>query len=163
MEVPFVDLGAQVASIRPEVEAAIGEVLDTARFVGGPVVEAFEAEFARYCGVRHAMGVGNGTDALLLALRACGAGPGDEVITAAMTFTATAEAIVNAGARPVFVDVDETYTVDLNQVAAQITARTRAIIAVHLYGQPADMDPLMELASRHGLCVIEDAGPHRLL
>ncbi len=108
MGVPFVDLEVQVASIRPEVEAAIDGVLDTARFVGGPVVGAFEAEFARVCGVKHALGVGNGTDALLLALRACGLSAGDEVITSAFTFTATAEAIVNAGARPVFVDVDET-------------------------------------------------------
>jgi dTDP-4-amino-4,6-dideoxygalactose transaminase len=157
MDVPFVDLKAQFRSIRQEVEAAIGEVLESARYVGGPQVEAFEEEFARYCGAQFAVGVGNGTEALRLALAACGVGAGSEVITAANTFTATAEAIVQVGARPVFVDVDETYTLDVGQVAAALTPRTRAIIPVHLYGQPADMDPLMELAERHGVALIEDA------
>ncbi len=157
MDVPFVDLKAQYRSIRQEVEAAIGEVLESARYVGGPQVEAFESEFAEYCGVRFAVGVGNGTEALHLALVACGVQAGDEVITAANTFTATAEAIVQAGARPVFVDVDETYTLDVEEVALAITPRTRAIVPVHLYGQPADMHPLMALAQRHGVTVIEDA------
>jgi dTDP-4-amino-4,6-dideoxygalactose transaminase len=156
MGVPFVDLQAQYQVIRDEVDAAMAAVVASGRFVGGPVVEAFESEFAAYCGVKHAVGVGNGTDALHLALRACGVGPGDEVITAALTFTATAEAIVAAGARPVFVDVDETYTLDVDQVAGQITAHTRAVVPVHLYGQPADMAPLMALAEQHGLTVIED-------
>jgi len=157
MAIPFVDLGKQYESMRDEITVALGGVLDSSRFVGGPVVGAFEAEFARFCGVKHAIGVGNGTDALMLALRACGVVAGDEVITSAFTFTATAEAIVNAGARPVFVDVDDTYTLDVEQVAERITSHTRAIIAVHLYGQPADMDPLLALAEHHGLCLIEDA------
>ncbi len=156
MTVPFVDLQVQYRAIRAEVDSAMAEVIASSRFVGGPVVEAFENEFARFCGARYAVGVGNGTDALLLALRAVGVGPGDEVITAALTFTATAEAIASAGARPVWVDVDETYTVDVDQVAARVTPRTRAIIPVHLYGQPADVAPLMELAERHGLVVVED-------
>lgn len=157
MSVPFFDIRAQHTSIRAEMESAIQRVLDSGRFVGGPEVESFEAELACFCGTQYAIGVGNGTDALQLALKACGVGAGDEVITAAMTFTATAEAIVNVGARPVFVDVDRTYTLDVNQVADRIGPRTRAIIAVHLYGQPADAEPLMELASRHGLVVVEDA------
>ena len=157
MPVPFVDLKAQYDSIHDQVNDALSEVLESCRFVGGAVVEAFETEFAQACGVKHAVGVGNGTDALQVALRACGIGPGDEVITTAFTFMATAEAIVNAGARPVFVDVDDTYTLDVSQVQDRITARTRAILPVHLYGQPADIDPLMELAERHGLVVVEDA------
>lgn len=157
MSVPFVDLKAQYRSIHNQIEAALADVLESCRFVGGPVVEAFEAEFAQACGAKYAVGVGNGTDALQVALRACGVGPGDEVITPAFTFTATAEAVVNAGARPVFVDVDETYTLDANQVADRITVRTKAILPVHLYGQPADIDPLLDLAQRHGLVVVEDA------
>ena len=157
MPVPFLDLKAQHSSIRGEIDAAIAEVIDSGRFVGGPILEAFESEFAAYCGVKHAMGVGNGTDALQLALKACGVGPGDEVITAAFTFTATAEAIVNIGATPVFVEVDESYTLDVSQVAGRINARTKAIIPVHLYGQTADMTPLMVLAEEHGLVVVEDA------
>jgi len=157
MAVPFVDIQAQHASIRDEMSAAIDGVLASGRFIGGPEVEGFEEEFARFCGVKHAIGVGNGTDALQLALRACGVGAGDEVITAAFTFTATAEAIVNVGARPVFVDVDETYTLDVDQVAGRITPRTKALIPVHLYGQPADMDPLLDLAEQRGLYVVEDA------
>jgi dTDP-4-amino-4,6-dideoxygalactose transaminase len=156
MTIPFVDLQAQYQSIQAEVDAALAQVVASSRFVGGPVVQAFEAEFADFCGVKHAIGVGNGTDALQLALRACGVGPGDEVITATFTFTATAEAIVNVGARPVFVDVDETYTLDVDQVADCISPHTRAIIPVHLYGQPADVTPLRDLAEQHGLLVIED-------
>jgi dTDP-4-amino-4,6-dideoxygalactose transaminase len=157
MTVPFVDIQAQHASIRAEMMAAIDGVLASGRFIGGPEVKGFEAEFADFCGVEHAIGVGNGTDALQLALQACGVGDGDEVITAAFTFTATAEAIVHVGARPVFVDVDETYTLDIGQVADRITPRTKALIPVHLYGQPADMDPLLDLAEARGLYVIEDA------
>jgi len=157
VSIPFVDLQAQHRSIRDEMDAAIRRVLDSGRFVGGPEVEGFEAEFARYLGVKHAMGVGNGTDALQLALKAAGVGAGDEVITTPYTFTATAEAIVNVGARPVFVDVDNTYTLDVSQVADRITQRTRAVIPVHLYGQAADMAPLMDLAQRHNLIVVEDA------
>lgn len=157
MPIPLVDLQAQYLSIREEIDDAIARVVAGGRFVGGPVVEAFEREFAAFCGAAHAVGVANGTDALVLALRACGVGPGDEVIAPALTFTATAEAIVLAGARPVFVDVDDTYTLDVAQAAARITPRTRALMPVHLYGQPADMDPLMALAERHGLYVVEDA------
>jgi dTDP-4-amino-4,6-dideoxygalactose transaminase len=157
MPVPFLDLKAQHSAIRAEIDAAIAEVIDSGRFIGGPVLEAFESEFAAYCGVKQAMGVANGTDALQLALRACGVGAGDEVITASFTFTATAEAIVNMGARPVFVDVDDTYTMDVSQLADKITPRTKAIIPVQLYGQTADMAPLMALAEQHGLIVIEDA------
>lgn len=157
MAIPFVDLKAQHSVLRDELHSAMDDVFESGRFIGGPVLEAFESEFAEYCGVKHAMGVGNGTDALQLALKACGVGQGDEVITVAFTFTATAEAIVNMGAQPVFVDVDETYTVDINQVADRITDRTKAIIPVHLYGQSANMTPLMELADRHRLVVIEDA------
>ena len=157
MPLPFVDLQAQHRSIRGEMETAIQRVLDSGRFVGGPEVEGFEEEFARYLGVKHAMGVGNGTDALQLALKAAGVGQGDEVITSPFTFTATAEAIVHVGARPVFVDVDDTYTLDVSQVADRITPRTKAVIPVHLYGQTADMAPLMDLAQRHNLIVVEDA------
>ena len=157
LSVPFVDLRAQTESIRAEIDAALDQVIDSGRFVGGPLVEAFEAEFACFCGARHAIGVANGTDALCLALRACGVGPGDEVITTAFTFTATAEAIVSAGARPVLVDVDDTYTLDIGQVTERLTPRTKAILPVHLYGQPADMGPLLALAKEHGLYVVEDA------
>jgi dTDP-4-amino-4,6-dideoxygalactose transaminase len=157
MPVPFVDIKAQHDAIRDEMQVAIHGVIESGRFVGGPEVEGFEAEFASFCGVNHAVGVGNGTDALQLALRACGVGQGDEVITVAYTFTATPEAIVNVGAKPVFVDVDETYTIDVGHVADRITSRTKAIIPVHLYGQMADMAPLIALAEKNGLHVIEDA------
>jgi len=157
MNIPLVDLKAQYLSIKDEIDAAMAGVIRTCRFVGGKEVEAFEGEFAAFCDVKYAIGVGNGTDALQLALLACGVERGAEVITVAHTFTATAEAVVNVGARPVFVDVDETYTMDMNQVADRITARTRAIMPVHLYGQSADMDPLISLAEKHGLIVIEDA------
>lgn len=157
MTIPLVDLKAQYASIKGEIDAAIEEVLSTCSFVGGKNVRAFESEFAAFCNVEYAVGVGNGTDALQLALLACGIGKDTEVITVSHTFTATAEAIVNVGARPVFVDVNETYTIDVSQVADRITPCTQAIIPVHLYGQPADMDPLLSLAEKHGLVVIEDA------
>ncbi|MCL5958576.1 MAG: DegT/DnrJ/EryC1/StrS family aminotransferase [Chloroflexi bacterium] len=157
MTIKFVDLKAQLHSIKDEIDAAMNEVMSNCSFVGGKAIKTFEEEFAAYCGVKHVLGVGNGTDALQLALLGCGVGPGQEVITATHTFTATAEAIVNVGARPVFVDVDQTYNIDVNQVQDKITSRTRAIIPVHLYGQPADMAPLMSLADKHGLKVIEDA------
>ena len=124
----------------------------------GENVQAFEKEFAQFCGVRHGIGVSDGTTALHIILRAMGIGPGDEVITVSHTFIATAEAIVLAGARPVFVDIDpDTYLMDVGQIEAKITPRTKAILPVHLYGQTADMDPIMEIAARHGLKVIEDA------
>jgi dTDP-4-amino-4,6-dideoxygalactose transaminase len=158
MRVPFVDLQTQFESLRPEIEAGMLEVLTTASFIHGKHVHAFEEDFAHYLGARHAIGVGNGTDALYLALRASGIGPGDEVITAANTFIATTEAITGTGATIVLVDVDPvTYTLDPNLVEEAITSRTKAIIPVHLYGQPADMDAIMAIADRHGLLVIEDA------
>jgi dTDP-4-amino-4,6-dideoxygalactose transaminase len=157
-QVPFVDLRAQYRRLRREVLAAIDDALDSMQLFLGPNVRAFEDEFAAYCGVQHAVGVGSGTDALYLALRACGIGPGDEVITVAHTFIATVEAIVQTGAVPVFVDVDpDTYTLDPTRIEAALSPRTRAIVPVHLYGQMADMGPIMEVAQRHGLLVVEDA------
>jgi dTDP-4-amino-4,6-dideoxygalactose transaminase len=158
MKVPFLDLKAQGTAIRGEVDAAIGKVLDEAAFAGGPFVKAFEDEFARFCGSAHAVGVGNGTDALWAALIALGVGPGDEVITVPNTFIATAEAISFCGAQPVFVDVDEqTCTMDPSRFQQAITQRTKAVIPVHLFGQTADMNPIMAIARKHGLVVIEDA------
>ncbi len=158
MNVPLVDLGAQYRPLKGEILASMSEILEGMHLFLGPNVQAFEREFAAYCEVEHAVGVSDGTTALQLALMACGIGPGDEVITVAHTFIATAEAIALVGARPVFVDIDPlTCTMDVGQVERHITARTRAIIPVHLYGQPVDMDPLMEIASRRSLYVIEDA------
>jgi dTDP-4-amino-4,6-dideoxygalactose transaminase len=156
--VPFLDLAAQHAPLRPAIDAAIGRVLDTGQFILGPEVEAFEREFAAYCGGGHGIAVNSGTSALHLALLAAGVGPGHEVITTPFTFVATAAAICNAGAKPIFVDVDpESMTLDPARIVAAITPRTRAVIPVHLYGQMADMDPIVEVARRHGLAVIEDA------
>ncbi len=158
MHVPFVDLKAQYAAIREEVQGAMLSVLDGMDLVLGPNLRAFEAEFAAYCGAAHAIGVAQGTDALTLALRACGVGPGDEVITVAHTFIATAEAITQLGATPVLIDIDPaTYTLDPARLAAAIGPRTRAIVPVHLYGQMADMDAIMPIARSHGLAVVEDA------
>jgi dTDP-4-amino-4,6-dideoxygalactose transaminase len=158
MTVPFLDLSAQHAPLREEFERAISDVIDSGAFAGGPFVEKFENEFASYCGCEHAVGVGSGTDALWLSLLACGIGPGDEVITVPNTFMATAEAITYSGARPVFVDVDEhTYTMDPAALEAAVTAQTKAIIPVHLFGQPADMDPILKFARERDLVVIEDA------
>ena len=158
MKVPFLDLRAQHEPIRAELLAAINEVIDSSAFAGGPFVARFEEDFAAFCQTAHAVGVGNGTDALWLALLARGIGPGDEVITVPNSFLATAAAISYCGATPVFVDVDEqTYTLDPALLEAAITPRTKAVIPVHLYGQMADMDPIMEIAGRHGLFVLEDA------
>jgi dTDP-4-amino-4,6-dideoxygalactose transaminase len=158
MKVPFVDLKAQYDSIRYEVAAAIQRVLESTAFAGGPFVAQFEKEFAEFCGTRYALGVGSGTSALWLALLACGVGPGDEVVTVPNTFIATAEAISQTGARPVFVDIDEeTYLMKPELLEAAITLRTKAVIPVHLYGQAADMDPIMECAKAHNIYVIEDA------
>jgi dTDP-4-amino-4,6-dideoxygalactose transaminase len=158
MRVPFLDLKAHHGPLRDQFAQAIAEVIDSSAFAGGPFVEKFENEFAAYCGCRHAIGVGNGTDALWLSLLACGVGPGDEVITVPNTFVATAEAIIFSGAQPVFVDVDETtYTMDPAGLQKALTPKTKAIIPVHLFGQPADMDPILEFAEEHGLIVIEDA------
>jgi dTDP-4-amino-4,6-dideoxygalactose transaminase len=158
MRVPLVDLGAQFAPIKHEVLAGIEEVLESMHLFLGPHNAAFEEEFAAYCGTRACITVANGTDALHLALRAADVGPGDEVITVAHTFFATTEAIILAGATPVYVDIDPaTYLIDVAQIEARVTSRTKAILPVHLYGQMADMDPIMAIAERHNLIVIEDA------
>jgi dTDP-4-amino-4,6-dideoxygalactose transaminase len=158
VKVPFLDLNAQHQPIREQIDAAIGDVIDKSAFAGGPFVAAFESEFAQYCGCKYAIGVGNGTDALWLSLLALDVGPGDEVITVPSTFMATAEAISYCGARPKFVDIDEqTYTMDPALIERAITPRTKAIIPVHLFGQCADMDPILDMASKHGIPVVEDA------
>lgn len=157
-DVPLVDLQAQYQTIKQDVLAAIESVLDGMQLFLGPQQLAFEQEFADYCGCRYGISVSNGTDALILALRACGIGPGDEVITVANTFIATVEAISLVGATPVFVDIDpDSYTLDWRQLPSVLTSRTRAIIPVHLYGHPAEMGPIMEFARARGLRVIEDA------
>ena len=169
MKVPFLDLKAQYESIKHEINDAIQQVLDSCAFAGGPFVQAFEKQFAEFCGCEHCIGVGSGTEALWLALLALGVGPGDEVITVPNTFIATAEAISFCGAIPVFVDIDEkTYTMDpqkledylqdrLNLTPQPNANRPKAMIPVHIFGQTADMDPIMAIARKHGLYVIEDA------
>ena len=158
MKVPFFDLNAQNESIKEELLAGIQAVLDCSAFAGGPFVEAFEDNFARFCQCDHAVGVGTGTAALWMALLGLGVGPGDEVITVPNTFIATAEAITFCGARPVFVDIDEqSYNMDPALLEAAITDKTKAIVPVHLYGQPCDMDPILAIAKRWGLYVVEDA------
>ncbi len=156
--IPFLDLKAQYSQVRDEVNAAIQGVLDSCQFTLGSEVEAFEQEFAAYCGASFGIGVNTGTSALHLALLAAGVGAGDEVITVPFTFVATVAAIRYTGATPVFVDIDpQTYTLDPAALEAAITPRTKVILPVHLYGQPADMGPILTLARRHGLVVIEDA------
>jgi dTDP-4-amino-4,6-dideoxygalactose transaminase len=156
--IPFLNLKTQHQTLKAEILSAVSEVLDSTAFAGGQFVTKFEEEFAAYCGTKCAVGVGNGTDALWFALLALGIGPGDEVITVPNTFIATAEAITYCGAKPVFIDVDEeTYTMDPRLIERAITPRTRAIIPVHLYGQMADMDPILQIARKHNLFVIEDA------
>lgn len=156
--IPFVDLKAQYQSIKGEIAEAIERVLDNTQFILGAEVEAFEREFADYCGARHAVGVNSGTSALHLALLAAGVRPGDEVITVSYTFIATAAAIRYAGATPVFVDIEpRSCLMDARRIEAAITPRTRALLPVHLYGQCADMDAVNEIARRHHLVVIEDA------
>jgi dTDP-4-amino-4,6-dideoxygalactose transaminase len=156
--IPLADLREQYRRLKPEIDTAIAAVLENAQFVLGPAVENFEREFASYCRVSHAIGVNSGTSALHVALLAAGVGPGDEVITVPFTFVATIAAIEYAGAKPVFVDIEpDTYTMDPSKLEGAITARTKAVIPVHLFGQPADMDPIGDIARRHGLVVIEDA------
>src|SRR6266566_5805354 len=158
IRVPLVDLRAQYLTLKPEIMAAFEEVLDGMQLFLGPKLQAFEHEFASYCGCQFGVGVSSGTDALALALRACEIGPGDEVITVSNTFIATVEAIALVGATPVFVDIDaDTYTMDWQQLTHVLTARTRAIIPVHLYGHPVDLQPILDFAHQHGLRVIEDA------
>lgn len=156
--IPLVDLKAQYAAIKPEIQAAIGEVLDSAQFINGPAVADFEQRFAEFCGAEFAVGVGNGTDALTLSLKALGVGDGDEVITAANTFIATAEAIVAVGAAPVFVDVDPLhFNMTPEGFSAAITPRTKAVIPVHLYGQTAPIAEIVDIAKRRSIKIIEDA------
>ena len=156
--IPLVDLKAQYASIKTEIDAAISEVVEGCQFVLGPKVEGFEADFASYCQSRFAFGVNSGTSALHLALLAAGVGPGDEVITVSYTFVATVAAILYTGATPVLVDIDPlTCNIDPARIEAAITPATKVIMPVHLYGTCADMDPILEIARRHHLIVIEDA------
>jgi dTDP-4-amino-4,6-dideoxygalactose transaminase len=156
--IPFVDLPAQYRALKPEIDAAVAKVFENAQFILGPAVAAFERDFAAFCHTSEAIGVNSGTSALHLSLLAAGVGPGDEVITVPFTFVATVSAIEYAGARPVLVDVEpEFLTMDPVKLEAAITPRTKAIIPVHLFGQPADMDPIMAIARKHNLVVIEDA------
>jgi len=156
--VPFVDLKAQYRSIKPEIDEAIGRVLETTAFILGPAVEEFERAFAAYLGAEFCVGVSNGTAAVQLALAGCGVGAGDEVILPANTFIATAEAVSALGAVPVLVDCErDSSNIDANKIEAAITPRTRAVVPVHLYGQPADLDPVFDVARRHRLDVVEDA------
>lgn len=156
--VKFVDLKAQYQEIKAEIDGAMALVLERADFILGKEVSWFEDEFAQYCGTTYAVGVDNGTSALELSLRALDVGPGDEVLVPTNSFIATAAAVSFTGATPVFVDVDAlSYHIDVEQMASKITPRTKAIIPVHLYGQPVDMDPIMAVAERHGLFVVEDA------
>jgi dTDP-4-amino-4,6-dideoxygalactose transaminase len=158
MTVPFVDLRAQYLSIKAEIDEAIARVLETTAFVLGREVEAFEAAFAEYVGARFCVGVNSGTAAIQLAVMACGLGAGDEVIIPANTFFASAEGVSTAGATPVFVDADPvSYNIDPSRIESAITERTRAVMPVHLYGQAADLDPILDIAARHNLLLIEDA------
>jgi len=158
MTVPMVDLRAQYLRIQEAIDAGIARVVASTQFIGGEECRLFEQEFAAFCGVRHAVGVANGTDALTLALRAYGVGPGDEVVTVANTFIATGEAILLNGARPVFVDVEEaSFTMDPGALEGAITPRTKLILPVHLYGHPANMPAILAVAARHRLPVLEDA------
>lgn len=158
MPIPLLDLKAQYLTIKPEIDEAVLNVLDSAKFILGPEMKAFETEIAAYCGVKEAIAVGNGTDALVLALKGLGVGPGDEVITSPFTFFASAETIAQVGATPVFVDIDPvTLNMDLDKLEVKITPRTKAIIPVHIFGQMVDINRVMEIAARHDLKVIEDS------
>jgi dTDP-4-amino-4,6-dideoxygalactose transaminase len=157
MNIPYVDIGAQTKSLKKKLLLAIEDVLDHGNFILGKEVQSFEEMFASYCGVRFAVGVNSGTDALFLSLKALGIGQGDEVITTPNSFIATASVIVAAGAKPVFVDVRNDYNINPELIGQAITPRTRAIMPVHLTGRPADMDPILEIAGKYKIQVIEDA------
>ena len=157
-KIKFLDLTAQYKSIKKEIDLAIKKVLESGQFIGGKEVERFERKFAKFCGVKYAISVNSGTDALFLSLKSLGIGPGDEVITTPFTFIATAEVIANSGAKPVFVDIDpKTFNIDPSKIEKAITKKTKAIIPVHLFGQMADMDEIMRIAKKYKLFVIEDA------
>jgi dTDP-4-amino-4,6-dideoxygalactose transaminase len=156
--IPMLDLKAQYLSLKPELDAAVLRVVESTQFINGPDVEAMEQEVAQYCRANHCIGVSSGSDALIVALMALDIGPGDEVVTTPYTFFATAGAIVRMGAKPMFVDIDPaTFNIDAKAIASKVTPRTKAIMPVHLFGQCADMDPIMDVARRHKLAVIEDA------
>jgi dTDP-4-amino-4,6-dideoxygalactose transaminase len=158
MKIPFFDLKRQYDFIEKEVNEKLIEVLRSTHFILGEELEKFENEFAKYCGVEYGVGVASGTDALILSLKALNIGEGSEIITVPNTFTATVDAIARAGAKPVFVDINpETYNIDVNKIEGKITSRTKAIIPVHLYGQPADMEPILKIAKKYNLFVVEDA------
>ncbi len=158
MQVPLLDLKREYAELKSEIDQAALDVLAETRFINGPQVAELESKLAEYCGARHAIGVASGTDALLLALRAAGVGPGTEVITTPFSFFATAGTVANLGATPVFVDIEpDSFNIDAAQIEARITERTRVIMPVHLFGQAADLDPIMQLGRKHGITVIEDA------
>lgn len=158
MNISLVDLKKQYESIKDEINGAVTDVINRTAFVGGPFLKSFEESFAKFCSVKHCIGVGNGTDALFITLRSLEIGKGDEVITAANSFIATSEAITMVGAKPVFVDINPlTYNIDINKIEEKITSKTKAIIPVHLFGQPAEMDQILLIAKKHNLRVIEDA------
>lgn len=158
MNIPFVDLKAQYQSIKTEIDGAISDVISNTAFIGGRFLKSFEESFADFCGMKHCIGVGNGTDAIFIALKCFGVGTGDEVITAANSFIATSEAISLTGAKVVFVDINSvTYNIDVKKIEEKITKRTKAIVPVHLYGQPAEMNNIRDIAKKHGLRVVGDA------
>jgi len=156
MHIPFVDLRAQYLSIQSEMDAAIASVITNTSFIGGPTADAFEKSFSEFMGMKHAIACANGTDSLEILLLAMGIQPGDEVIVPAISWISTAEAVTTAGGVPVFVDVDEHFLIDISKIEERITTRTKAIIPVHLYGNPVDMNALMAIANKHGLLVLED-------
>src|SRR5882672_7624457 len=163
MNIPFVDLHAQYLSIKPEIDAAIAEVIAQSSFIRGAQVDAFEKAWAETLGVKHCVSCANGTDALYIAMRGLGLKPGDEVITTAHSWISTSETITQAGGKVIFCDTEnDTFNIDPKQIESKITPRTVGIIPVHLYGQPADMDPIMEIARRHRLWVIEDCAQAHL-
>jgi dTDP-4-amino-4,6-dideoxygalactose transaminase len=163
MKIPFVDLKAQYISIKNEIHDAIENVISNTAFINGEHVSSFETNFSKQIGANHCIGVGNGTDALVICLKALGVGTGDEVITVANSFIATSEAITSVGAKVIFVDCDATsFNIDVSKIVAKITSKTKVIIPVHLYGQPADLSPILEIASKHGIKIIEDCAQAHL-